>query len=303
MVKCCLMNRFAVWICIVFSFVFVSCGSSSKKKLNEASARIVFKNVVLFEADEKYNLQPTTTRNVEFGIEKLADGFEYQAAKSSSIAWEIQDFRPDKFSQQSGKIGEFSWSGQDCQVNSDFEEMIRLVANLTGAKTTPELGTSTFLGMNHCQVKFAIQCFTHDLKKMISLQSRESENIGKFLLSKVLASLENCARGDSFPKLNVESYFVIRNGLIIFEPVSLYSISIYDGDETSVEDAILRKNPVATISKLDCASDGKICLVSPLPLSDCKGCSDLKKGQIYTAFLFQKVNLSQAVPRFVFTAD
>lgn len=87
--------------------------------------------------------------------------------------------------------------------------------------------------------------------------------------------------------------FKIKDGRIEFSPSPVLSLSIYEGNESDYDIMLSQQDPVAVVaaSGEDCGVAEGACRASPLPLSECHGCDQLKPGKIYRVFFI--AHLSQ----------
>lgn len=101
-------------------------------------------------------------------------------------------------------------------------------------------------------------------------------------------------------------FFSISGGRLIFSPAKLISILVYEGQWNSLAEALVSKSPVATLPlTTDCprgpsANSKLACRRSPVPVSECEGCSSLKPGSLYSVFLISEDGLPDSVGRPVF---
>lgn len=145
---------------------------------------------------------------------------------------------------------------------------------------------------NSCKLARTLTCLKNALPYYSNLDLNNELNqlpeIKGQILQDLVANLPLCS---GFVDSNLNSGFDFRVGknYLTFFPSPLYSVSIYEGEFSNYDDALVQKEPVAYVpAAQNCSFGAKACHKSPLPIAQCKKCENLKLGKKYTAFLLTK---------------
>ena len=137
-----------------------------------------------------------------------------------------------------------------------------------------------------CEIKTTIECLS---QRMSAFQNSNSEQISSSYRSLLLNFSQLCGFEGSFENLEFQDVsFKIVGNEIQFSPAPLLSILIYEGAWASYEEALVRDVAVATLPQVvPCNRADALCLMSPVPLSQCRNCQEIEKGKIYTVFFIE----------------
>lgn len=111
-------------------------------------------------------------------------------------------------------------------------------------------------------------------------------------ISQVEAALNTCYSSMAPGKVlsRLKPFLRVKDTKIIFWPTSLHSLSIYEGEITSYDEALIKFQPAAFVPLNTTCSDGR-CLKSPLISSQCTNCDKLVSGRTYTVFFITHPSL------------
>ncbi len=164
--------------------------------------------------------------------------------------------------------------------------------NKFNASTTPSFGicSSELSGARQyisCENKRVLEC----LGRRAELQTRyqDGQTTSTADSSLLMQWLKSCDVSPQFANiLDGTVFFKIESKQVFFSPTPLSSVLIYKGSWANYEDAQVQATAVATLPQVsECNRADGSCLVSPVPLSQCIGCSSLEKGKIHTVFFFE----------------
>lgn len=160
-------------------------------------------------------------------------------------------------------------------------------------------GCSFESGAVSCEYKPYLLCLQRVARESIASSSSNDSLTTNNSRSALLEWSKRCGVVGLFRDSSQSAVsFKIQDSQVQFEPSPLLSVLIYSGVWASYEDAVVQATAVATLpAVIPCARADGACLQSPVPISACRGCSDLKKGQFYTVFFLEALRQDYSVVR------
>lgn len=170
--------------------------------------------------------------------------------------------------------------------------------------SSPLKATSS-IGFGQCAVRGSqgavVPCEAVALLECLESQSNSAQSAATVLNSSVKRSvlmswLKQCGMPTALvSRTGTEFRFSVQNDRAEFSPSPVFSILLYEGLWNSYEDANVQASAVASFADSSCTRADAACLRSPLGLSYCRGCENLKKGQLYTVFFIESLRQSYDV--------
>lgn len=148
-----------------------------------------------------------------------------------------------------------------------------------------------------CEAVALLECLE---SQSISGQSAATELNSSLKRSVLMSWLKQCGMPTAqVSRTGTEFRFAVQNGRAEFSPSPVFSILLFEGIWNSYEDANVQASTVASFADSSCTRADAACLRSPLSLSYCQGCENLKKGRLYTVFFIESLRQSYDVVQLV----
>ena len=294
----------SVFISILIS-ILAACGAhsrcqnSSQQKSQPAFA-LQWGELSLAEVDAEKGLLPSSPRildanyfaareqNIVPPLQILNGGNVVGTWGSSVASLSLPSSSPDF------KPGTYSPEFSRCKIAPVLEPLLLALQNLA---TPPEEAfpkpvslPSTIAALSSCELQSALTCFASKVQTLTEANAVAANAVQKgHALTTLANTFKDCARLAEFDPQTGFIFLRISTSDIAFSPSPLYAVSIYEGVLSDYDKALVSSQPAAGIAAdSTCGSLSQGCLVSPLPLSRCPKCSQLKTGTLYTAFLLKE---------------
>jgi hypothetical protein len=189
-----------------------------------------------------------------------------------------------------------------CTVATKLQSMSRVVHELERFEGVPSSVVASELKIAGladdpgpvCQAAAVLDCLTATFAVLPRRGAEGNTASHPALLAPSRYALEQCFKGVGRVSGTAKPRaFGLRDGRIVFEPRRLRSVLIYKGEWPNLAQA-LGGGPPDAVVPLDgsCATQAtQGCLVSPLPIRACIGCSSLSRQDVHSAFLVEEAGV------------